>query len=274
MAKETFYFSHDYHSRKDPKCVALIQDFGASGYGIYWCLVEIMYEQGGKIKKFPALYSALSKEFGIPIDEFMKQIEAMLHDFCLLQQDETHLWSDAVLNRLELREEKRIVKSNSGRLGGIKSGESRRYKKESQETTKQIEAPLEANEANEPKESKEKESKEKNTTTLNGLSDKIRGSVVFDAEETIIGNQIEFERICCAAGKDLDHCKASLRKYHLYLEENEKYPKGRKAVFAGFEKWLLNEKNFTNGPHQQLNGANGQLKPGTSEARIQAAKKW
>jgi hypothetical protein len=163
MAKETFYFSHDYYARKDPKCVALIQDFGAAGYGIYWCLIEIMYEQGGKIRKFRSLYSSLAKEFGIGIDEFTKQIEAMLHDYELLQEDAEFIWSDAVLARLEIREGKKGVRADAGRLGGLKSGESRRNKKDAKQNEAMLqsnEAMVEPNEANEPKERKVKESKE------------------------------------------------------------------------------------------------------------------
>lgn len=71
----------------------------------------------------------------------------------------------------------------------------------------------------------------------------IRGEVVYDAERAILTNQIEFERICMAAGKDKDLAKKSLRKYHLWLAEKEAYPMGRNAVYAGFERWLLGEKN-------------------------------
>lgn len=70
------------------------------------------------------------------------------------------------------------------------------------------------------------------------------GIVVYDAEETILNNQIQLERICVVAGVKLDSAKESLHKYHLHLEEKEQYPKGKKAVFAGFEKWLRNERNF------------------------------
>jgi hypothetical protein len=270
MAKDTYYFSHDYYARKDPKCVALIQDFGAAGYGIYWSLIEIMYEQGGKIKKFPALFSALAKEFGISTEELTKQIEAMLHDYELLQEDETHIWSDSVLDRLELRDEKRSVKANSGRLGGLKSGESRRNKKEA----KQNEAPLQSNEANEQKERKGKERKEEvysTTTTEKNFS----GVVVYDAEKTILENVQELERICMAASKNMESGKESLRKYHLFLEEREAYPKGRKAVFAGFEKWLLNEKKFNNdNNHQSFAGNNSKSAGSRSDQKTDHVRKF
>jgi hypothetical protein len=160
MAKE--YFSHDYNARNDPKCVALIKDFGAAGYGIFWFLVEVMNEHGGKIKKFPALYSALSHEFRIKESILTKQIEAMLHKYELLLEDENYLWSESVLSRLIIRQEKSTKRAVAGHEGGIKSGESRRKKIES----KQNEAPLEANEANEANKRKLKEIKEKEIIQL------------------------------------------------------------------------------------------------------------
>lgn len=71
----------------------------------------------------------------------------------------------------------------------------------------------------------------------------------WDAEKVVNENQIQFERICMAANKSRDQASLGLRKYHLYLTEKSKYPMNRKQIFAGFEKWLLNEKS--NGTHQQ-----------------------
>ena len=35
MAKDAFYFPHDYEATNDPKLQALVGEFGAAGYGIY-----------------------------------------------------------------------------------------------------------------------------------------------------------------------------------------------------------------------------------------------
>lgn len=69
--------------------------------------------------------------------------------------------------------------------------------------------------------------------------------LIYDAEKEILKNQIFFEEICVSVGTNLQLARDSLRKYHLHLEEKEQYPKPKKAIFAGFEKWLLNEKKFT-----------------------------
>lgn len=51
MAKEnTLWFKHDYNSRRDPKLVRLRRVMKSTGIGIYWQLVEILHEQGNKIK--------------------------------------------------------------------------------------------------------------------------------------------------------------------------------------------------------------------------------
>lgn len=94
------------------------------------------------------------------------------------------------------------------------------------------------------------------------------GVVVYNAEEEILKNQIRLTEICSSTGHSFESAKQSLHKYHLFLEEKEQYPKGKKAVFAGFEKWLLNEKKFNNG------NSGNPTKSGTSADRIEAARKF
>lgn len=90
------------------------------------------------------------------------------------------------------------------------------------------------------------------------------GSVVYDVETELLNNRIRFEKICIATQKTEAVARDSLHKYHLHLQEKEGYPKSKKALFAGFEKWLLNEKNFKNGSTQQ-SGRSGK-NPGLYQA--------
>lgn len=112
---------------------------------------------------------------------------------------------------------------------------------------------------------------------INGIGTGNKGGsgeiVFYNAEEEILKNQIELERICMVASKPIDIAKESLHKYHLYLDEKEQYPKTKKAIFSGFEKWLLNEKNFNNGTttHKQPNSGS---KTGISDRRTETASKW
>lgn len=43
------YFSHDTGARNDIKLQRLKQVMGFEGLGIYWCLLEILYDNNGKL---------------------------------------------------------------------------------------------------------------------------------------------------------------------------------------------------------------------------------
>lgn len=95
----------------------------------------------------------------------------------------------------------------------------------------------------------------------------IVGEVIYDIQEELIKNQIRFEAICMSAKKTKGTAIESLRKYHLYLVDKEQYPKTKKAAFAGFEKWLMNEKNYSNGTTHR-NGSQSATAGGQDPTRI------
>lgn len=137
--KNSYYFPHDYHARYDPKICALIKDYGMEGYGLWWCIVEILHEQEGKIKKFPKMYEWLSHELKQNEALLEQIISSLICDYELLQQDKNYLWSDRVLNNIEFLRLKSLQRSVAGTLGGIKSGIKRSKMKQG----------LKQNEANE-----------------------------------------------------------------------------------------------------------------------------
>ncbi|NBW19956.1 MAG: DUF4373 domain-containing protein, partial [Caulobacteraceae bacterium] len=48
--KETFYFTHDYNARQDPKIKNLIRKHGILGYGIFWAIVEDLYQNANALR--------------------------------------------------------------------------------------------------------------------------------------------------------------------------------------------------------------------------------
>ncbi len=148
--KDAYYFPHDSNASQDPKCSALLKDFGFRGYGIYWALIELLHEQGGRFTKFPKLLEGLAYTLTLPIKELETIITALINDYQLLKEDENYIWSDRVIRNLEKRNAKRQDKVDAGRKGGIISAMTRHKDL--------LEAPLKQNE---PKESKVKESKVK-----------------------------------------------------------------------------------------------------------------
>jgi len=49
MSKDTYYFSHDYNARNDQKIKKLISKHGYLGYGIFWAIVEDLYNNANAL---------------------------------------------------------------------------------------------------------------------------------------------------------------------------------------------------------------------------------
>lgn len=77
MAKDTFWFKHDYNARNDERILELRSELGAEAYGIFWMVVETMAENdNGGVKA--SLIGGLSHGFGVAKDKLKTTI-----DFCL-----------------------------------------------------------------------------------------------------------------------------------------------------------------------------------------------
>lgn len=48
--KNTFYFSHDYNARMDEKIKNLIRSHGMEGYGVYWSIIEDLYNNANAMR--------------------------------------------------------------------------------------------------------------------------------------------------------------------------------------------------------------------------------
>lgn len=146
------YFSHDYNARNDLNMKRLFMGEGLSGIGLYWCIVEMLYEKGGYIEL----------DY-IPIIAFdLRTTEEVVHNviekYGLFNSNETHFYSNGVLNRLNLRAEK----SEKAR----KSIEARwkKAKTNNEENTDEIRT---YNESNTIKEKERKENKNKENESKN-----------------------------------------------------------------------------------------------------------
>lgn len=94
------YFSHDYNARNDLNMKKLFMGEGLAGVGLYWCIVEMLYEKGGYI----------DLDY-IPIIAFdLRTTEETLHhvieNYGLFESNDTHFYSNSILARLNLRAEK------------------------------------------------------------------------------------------------------------------------------------------------------------------------
>lgn len=114
--KEANYLSHDFGARNDPKLLKLQMKMGGQGLGIWWCLVEMIWEADGRL---PMDYDSLA--FGLRWAT-AEDVKKVVEDFDLFENDGEMFWSNSALARMS----KRNNISESRRAAGRASGESRR----------------------------------------------------------------------------------------------------------------------------------------------------
>ncbi len=99
MKKETYYFSHDYNTRNDFKIKKMIMKLGYTAYGVYWALIEDLYNNDNKI-----IFDLELMAYDFRLDEDV--INSILNDFDLFIIDNGYLSSESIARRLELRDAK------------------------------------------------------------------------------------------------------------------------------------------------------------------------
>lgn len=92
------YFTHDYRARADRKMVNLQIAHGMEGVGIFWSIVEMLYEEDGRL---PKEYQRIAYE--LRTDE--STVKSVVEDFELFRSDESTFWSESALARLNRRKE-------------------------------------------------------------------------------------------------------------------------------------------------------------------------
>lgn len=95
--KESFYFPHDFNARNDPKLQQVLMEHGTAGIGIYWCIVEQIYEQNGILP----LDSCKSIAFALHVE--CNVVQSIVNDFDLFQSDGEKFWSESINHRINKR---------------------------------------------------------------------------------------------------------------------------------------------------------------------------
>jgi hypothetical protein len=108
MAKDTFYFSHDYNARNDDKIKSLLRKHGMAGYGIFWAIVEELYNNANALRTH---YERIA--YDLRTDEIT--IKSIVEDFELFQISEGFFGSCSIEKRLD----ERNAKSKSARLSAF-----------------------------------------------------------------------------------------------------------------------------------------------------------
>jgi hypothetical protein len=80
--------------------VDLLMTHGVAGLGIYWSIIEMLYEQGGKLMRTQC------DRIAFALHTQSDLVKAVVETSELFVKDETHFWSESALRRIEHRESK------------------------------------------------------------------------------------------------------------------------------------------------------------------------
>ena len=102
MAKDSsFYFSHDYNARNDGKIKKLLRTHGMLGYGIFWAIVEDLYNNANALHLD---YESIA--FDLRADS--EVVKSVIFDFDLFEIRDVIFASTSVQRRLDQRNNKSI----------------------------------------------------------------------------------------------------------------------------------------------------------------------
>lgn len=94
------YFSHDYNARNSLSLKKITRQYGLEGIGLYWCIVEILYENNGQIPES----SLPDIAYDLRVDE--STIKGII-DICdLFNFVDGFITSENVIKQLDIRREK------------------------------------------------------------------------------------------------------------------------------------------------------------------------
>ncbi len=120
------YFPHDYGARLSLRGVR--KDFGLEGLGFYWCLVEILHEEGGYIKESDIESIAYDLQVKPEI------CDAVIRKYDLFTIKKGKIWSERVLKNIKKRADISAARKNAA---------DARWRNAESEQEPEIEKPIE-----------------------------------------------------------------------------------------------------------------------------------
>lgn len=179
--KESYYFSHDSNAITDTKILNMRADYGLEGYGLFWCILEMMRNtENYKLECNKNTYRAIKILSATTID-VEKYINDCINDYKLFVAENDLFYSKSFLQRMQIKEEKsKIAKDKAKKRWDKAEGKSDSCVDEV-DTALQIKCNNNAialqqhcnSNAIKEKERKEKENKEKQIQQLDSCVDEV-----------------------------------------------------------------------------------------------------
>lgn len=115
MSKEAYYFSHDANARNDEKILMLRAEHGMEGYGIYWALLEMMFESADT-KLSHNKIKGMAVSYNIDITLLQNVINVAIAEG-LFVSDGDKFWSESLVRRKDKFHDAKRKKSEAGKKG-------------------------------------------------------------------------------------------------------------------------------------------------------------
>lgn len=109
-------FTHDYGARNDMRLISVRMHLGMAGIGIYWCIIETMFEQGG------VLPVGIIKTMSVDYNTDIEIIQSVVNDFGLFDTDGKVFWSPSANRRMKHKQAISEKRRMAGRRGGAPIG--------------------------------------------------------------------------------------------------------------------------------------------------------
>ena len=106
MKKYTNWFTHDYNARSDEKIIELLSKHGMTGYGIWWGIIESLYNNTNVLQ---LNYDRIAYE----LHADSKIVESVINDFDLFVFNNGSFGSDSVERRLDERKDISVKRTQS-----------------------------------------------------------------------------------------------------------------------------------------------------------------
>ena|SRR5258705_46525 len=110
--KDSFYFSHDSNARNDKNIIKLRRKLGLEGYGIYWCIIEILREEATH-KMLLTCMDDIAFQIGVTGE----QVNDVIKNYGLFKIDDDVFYSDSLIRRMETYKDIKTKLSDAGKKG-------------------------------------------------------------------------------------------------------------------------------------------------------------
>ena len=169
------YFSHDYNASFDPKIIALIGDYGAVGYGIYWRIVEMLHaEESHTLPLKDYIYKALAKQMSTSVEQISTIINDCINVYELFIKDNDFFYCQRVFDNIQKMEETKEKRSKAGKI----SAERRKNATNVEQSLTSVQQ--NSTQSNKIKENKIKENKIKENNNKGEIKKKKKKKFSFD----------------------------------------------------------------------------------------------